>query len=489
LDIPGQIRQAIVEFIAWVAETGLKPVLKALGDTVLATPALTGIRQVRAVWTTSLVAANAIFVLLIVAGAFIVASRETLQSQYGFKQILPRLIVAAVASNLSLLVCGKAIAFTNALTATLAGQGLDGAAAAAALTQTIDKAGQGTSFLLSLLAIAVLVMALVVVITFIGRIALLVLLIGVAPLALVCHATPQTEGLAYAWWRALAACLALQVGQTVILVATLKVFLTPAGPTVLGIPSTSNGLLGLLVCATMLWLLIKLPGWMRHFVLGSLSHHGGRGLVGQVLHAYLTFKTLVAVAGVAAGHRSAGHRTGRRPPPTTGPGPTGQPSRPLPSSPRTPGPRPRSAGPAAGTPRSSTTRAAGTSTVAHVPWQATSHGVPATGGTGPVRFSHAPTHHTPRRAPAEPATPVRFSDARPPQEPPARPAGPPPPAEFSSARRPTAARPATPTRSATAPRHVPVEPSTPRPVRRGLDTGPAGTAPHRSGRSDRRESS
>jgi hypothetical protein len=40
------------------------------------------------------------------------------------------------------------------------------------------------------------------------RVALLILLVAAAPLALICHALPQTEGLARLWWRATAACLA-----------------------------------------------------------------------------------------------------------------------------------------------------------------------------------------------------------------------------------------------------------------------------------------
>src|SRR5262249_28479246 len=98
-DIPGQIRKAINDFIAWVAKTGPKPVLDTLGHTVLSTPDLTANPQVKAIWTTCLVAANGIFVLFVIAGGFIVASRETLQSSYGLKEIAPRVVVAGVAAN------------------------------------------------------------------------------------------------------------------------------------------------------------------------------------------------------------------------------------------------------------------------------------------------------------------------------------------------------------------------------------------------------
>jgi len=242
-DIPDQIRKAINDFIAWIAKTGLKPVLDALSHTVLSTPHLTDNPQVKAIWTTSLVTANAIFVLFIIAGGFIIASRETLQSSYGLKEIAPRVVVAGVAANVSLVVCGKAIEATNALTAAIVGQGVDGNSAVTALNQILNQPPSPNMppILFSLLILAALVMAIVVLVTFILRTALLVLLIGVAPLALTCHATPQTEGLAYTWWRAFGACLAMQLGQAVIVLATVRVFLTPAGPQVLGVPSPVTG--------------------------------------------------------------------------------------------------------------------------------------------------------------------------------------------------------------------------------------------------------
>ncbi len=413
-DIPGQIRAAINDFIGWIAKTSLKPVMDTLGSTVLSTPDLTSNPQVTAVWTTSLVVANSVFVLFIVAGGFIVASRDTLQSRYGLKEIAPRIAVAGVAANVSLLVCGKAIEFANALTAAIAGQGVDGASAATAIEQMLDQPVNSTlpPVLFSLLTLAAVVMAIVVVITFILRAAMLVLLIGVAPLALTCHATPQTEGLAYTWWRALAACLGIQLGQAVIVLATVKVFLTPAGPEALGMPITTGGLVGLLVCVTMLWLLIKLPGWTRHVILGPLARHGGPGLVGQVIRAVVMLKTLGALASDAG-------RTSR-PRPGTGTG-TGT------SGPR-PSPGPGTAGPGTGTPR-------GGPRPPRPPRPTRPSPSLRTGSASPAAFSHAPTAHVPLSTPGDNSTRLTFSAATPPATPTPPPSGGVPPARFSD--RPT----------------------------------------------------
>jgi hypothetical protein len=391
-DIPGQIRKAISDFISWVARTGLRPVLDTLGQTVLATPGLIGNPQVQAIWTTCLVAANAVFVLFVIAGGFIVASRETLQSRYGLKEILPRVVVAGVLANTSLLLCGKAIELANALTVAIAGQGVDGLSAATAIEQILDV-GIAGSVLYSLLVLTALVMAIVVLITFIVRTALVVLLIGVAPLALTCHATPQTEGLAYTWWRAFAACLGMQLGQALIVLVTVRVFLTPAGPQVLGVPSTTNGLLGLLVCLTMLWLLIKLPSWTRHLALGGLG--GGRGLVGQIINAVLMVKTLGTLTGIGRMSRpriSTGSSTG------TGMG-TAVAKRPVPTRPGA---------------RATAPRSGRTSSSVGVARRRTRPSPPA---VGPAAFSHAPITHTPTPPPTGSAGSPVFSQAPQPSAP------------------------------------------------------------------------
>ncbi|MGA5305940.1 hypothetical protein ACPCHT_39040 [Nucisporomicrobium flavum] len=404
-DVPGQIRKAISEFLLWLAKTGLKPVMDTLGRTALSTPDLTGSEHVKAIWTTSLVTANAIYVLFLVAGGFIVASRESLQSQYGLKQIAPRLALGAVISNVSLILCGKAIELTNALTAAVAGQGVDGPSAADAVLGILDQPLNATNpnILLALLVIAVVVLGLVVVITFLLRVALFVVLIGVAPLALVCHATPQTEGIAYTWWRAVGACLGMQLAQAVIVLATVKVFLTPSGLVLLGVPATASGLLGVLVCITMLWLLIKLPGLMKQFVLAPLGLRSqGRGLIGQLVQAYVMLKTLGAAAGVIGGGSRAARTatTARqRTATTSGNGAAASTARPVSATRGRPGtPRPAPSRPS---------RAA------------------------PVAFSNAPTTQIPVSAPAGSAGAPAFSNAPQPATPAATPTGPAPAAPFS----------------------------------------------------------
>jgi hypothetical protein len=426
-DIPGQIRKAISEFLLWVAQTGLKPVMETLGSTALSTPDLTGNPQVKALWTTSLVAANGIYVLFIVAGGFIIASRETLQSQYGFKQIAPRLALGIVVSNVSLILCGKIIEAVNALTAAIAGQGVDGPTAATAIVGILHHSLNGTNpnILLAVLVIAVVVLAIVVVITFLLRVALLIVLVGIAPLMLACHATPQTEGLAYTWWRAFLACLGLQLAQAVIVLATVKVFLTPSGLVILGVPATNNGMLGVLVCVTMLWLLIKLPGLMKQFVLSPLGMRSqGRGLIGQLLQAYVMVKTLGTAAGVIGGGRRAAVPVARQQAgnTTTGAGTAASSARPV-----------SAGGGRAGTPRPAPSRPSRPAPVAFSNAPTTHMPLSAPAGTaGAPTFSHPPQPATPAPAPTGPAPTPAFSQPNPAQQPTTSPSRRPAPMTFSN---------------------------------------------------------
>jgi hypothetical protein len=399
-DIPGQIRKAVGALLLWVVKTGLNSVLDAMGSTVLSTPDLTTNAQVRTVWTTSLVVANAVFVLFILAGGFTVAARETLQSQYGIKQIAPRLVVGAVAANTSLMLCGKAIEFTNAVTSAITGQGVDGASTARAIVELLDQplSQEDPSIVLILLGLGVLALSVAVVMTFILRTAILVILVGVAPMALACHALPQTEGLAHLWWRALGACLGLQVGQAVIVLATVKVFLTQAGLGLLGGSATTKGLVGVMVCLAMLWLLVKLPGVLRHLVLGQFGRRHGRGLVGQIIHTVVMVKTMGRLA-------AASSRTPRLASSGTSSTVAGSATRRSAPAPVVFSHRPAVQDPL---PRAAGSRAA--PVFSDAPQPASAGPVPD-GPPAPVRFSSAPGSQPAQPSPRSSPSPVRFSDA------------------------------------------------------------------------------
>jgi hypothetical protein len=507
-DIPGQVRAAISGFFAWVAKTSLTPVMTTFGQTLLSTPDLTATPQVTAAWAGTLTVANALLVLFVLLGGITVMSRQTLQTQYGLKEIAPRIVIAGVAANASLLLIGKGIQAANAISTGIAGLGVDPKAAAKTMTDAVAEAAADANFLMSLLLLAVVVMAVVAMFMFILRVVVLVLLIGSAPIALMCHATPQTEELAYLWWRALFATFGIQIAQALVLLATVRVFLTPAGPTALGIPSSNDGLLGVLVCLAMLWLLIKLPGLARHLVLGPLMRKTGRGPISQVIHTVLLLKALNPAALL---FKAASPNTTRRRPAPPRSGATArqrQINPPPPAIPTRPGPNrpsptiPFSHPPTKHTP---TPRPTGTtqpvfSHPAQTPTPPPSNPRPQPGGTTTPVFSTTNPRPKPAPPPNKPAPPAQFTNAPTRQSPPPTvtpaPAGPVPPTRFSNAPTPASPvppllfsgenptpQPSAPVRLRTTPRHTTgptrVVP-TARPVR------PESTDPDRPRRSDPR---
>jgi hypothetical protein len=271
-DIPGQIKKAIDDFFAGLVKDALNPVLSLLGRTLLATPDVTTMARVGQIWTGMAVLANSLYVLFVLAGAVIIMTHETLQTRYAAKQIIPRLFVGFIAGNASLALFGLVIHVADIISMGIMGQGLDPNQAGPALANMITGSitGLGGGIFLSILGLAVAAMAIVLLITYIVRVALAIILAVSAPLALACLALPQTEGLARLWWRASLGTLAVQLGQSLTLIAGLQVLLDPGGVNAIGLP-TSGGFVDLLVFLALFWILIRIPVWVSRMIFGR-SH-------------------------------------------------------------------------------------------------------------------------------------------------------------------------------------------------------------------------
>lgn len=297
-DITGHITAAIDAWFRDLVTSALNPVLTVLGHTLLATPDVTAQGRVGQLWRATAGIADAALVLFVLAGGAIVMGHETLQTRYAAKDILPRVVVAAVATNASLGLAGVAINTADALSSALLGTGVQAGQAAVVLRQLVLGSMADGGIFLVLLGGVVAVLALVLLATFVIRLALTVLLVVAAPLALVCHALPQTEGLARLWWRAFCGVLLIQVGQSLVLIAALRVFLASGGPASLGIAS-SGGLVDLLVAACLCWVLVRIPSWVsRQVFAGGRRHGGGAGRLVRDLVVYKGARALVGAVGL-----------------------------------------------------------------------------------------------------------------------------------------------------------------------------------------------
>lgn len=271
-DLPGRVKKAVNDWFRDLVTSALESTLDLLGRTLLSTPLVTGPGRVRDLWGTTAGIANTAMVLLALVGGVVVMAHETLQTRYGLKDVLPRLVVAVVAANASLALAGQAVTLANGLSRAFLGGELtpEGVSHGIAVL-TIGNVAGGSIFVI-LVGLVVAVLAGALLLMYVIRVALVVILVAAAPLALACHALPQTEGLARLWWRAFVAVLAVQVGQALVLVAAVRVFFAADGRTTLGL-SAGGSLVDLLVVVSLLYVLLRIPTWARK---AAFSGRGGR---------------------------------------------------------------------------------------------------------------------------------------------------------------------------------------------------------------------
>lgn len=271
-DIIGKIRYAISQWFANLVTGALRPVFDFIGRTVFSTPDIPGSERIVELWGFSLAIADALLLLFLLAGAGMVTMSGGLATQLTAKELLPRLLVAAIAANISLIVLRELIALSNALARGVLGASLEPEEVSHLMVQFLSHAALGNPFL-ALLALAMIVFAILVIITYIIRASALVVLTAAAPLLLVGHALPQLETYAQSWWRAIFALLVAPIGQSLLLSATFRVLLSGSG--ILGLP-IGSGFIDIIVVGTLLYFQFKLPFWMLK---AAFSGAGSRAVI------------------------------------------------------------------------------------------------------------------------------------------------------------------------------------------------------------------
>jgi len=345
------ISSAITGFFKSVIKFALNPLLDLISDTLLTTPNPTSLPRVGELWTNSWQIALACYSLLVAIAGIVVMGHESVQTRYSIREVAPRIPLGFLAAALSLFFAGKAVDLANALSHAAMSGGVDQDTAGPALRDFVlssFSAYDGNLFgvLMWFVVVGVLVALLL---TFVVRVAMTMMLVVGAPLALVCHALPQTDPIARWWWKAFGGVLAVQVAQSVALITAVRVFLTPGGFGPNGLFGVNNdGLVNVLITLALLYIVFKIPFW----VLGSLRFGHGRSFVGSVVRAYVMYRTFGLLRG-ANRTGAAPHGGARRPPPPARPGgtmppppPAGGPGRqggggnpPTPTSGRPPGGR------------------------------------------------------------------------------------------------------------------------------------------------------
>lgn len=270
------VDKLIAGVLDWFAKTilgALNAVWDLLSATVFVSPDVTVLPQVTEFASTSLGIVNVCYVLAFLWVAILVMGRDTIQATHGPGELVPRLIIGLVAANFAIPLCSTLIGLANALTTALTSQNITAPGSMQHLRTTTATALGGQSgaspagFLLLLIGLLIAVLVAMLVVQWIIRLGVLVVAVGIAPIALALHGTPQTEGAAKLWWRTILGTLGTVVMQAVALHTTLSIFLNPnTNLTVLGLPGGPGAVMNLLIVVCLLWGLLKIPALMRRYI-------------------------------------------------------------------------------------------------------------------------------------------------------------------------------------------------------------------------------
>jgi hypothetical protein len=321
-DFTCDVSHAITSWFASLVTSAVNPLLTLIGQTALSTPQPGSIPAVAATWTTSVAIADVLYVLLVLAGGVLVMSHETLQTSWTVKEIAPRIVTGFVFANLSMVLMTQAITLANALSAALAGHGITPGTAAKSLIDTLASAVSSGGIFLVILTIAGVVLAVILAFIYVLRLMAIVLLAAAAPLALASYALPQLAWLARWWWRALAAALAIQIAQGLVLTAAVQVFFSPGWLAW----DVASPLPHLLVTLCLLYIMIRIPFWISRPVLSPFGGSPVRKAARFAFTAAVLSRISPVLRGTAGQPRPrAGSRRGTgpssRPRTNTGPRP------------------------------------------------------------------------------------------------------------------------------------------------------------------------
>ncbi|MFI9509055.1 hypothetical protein [Nocardia sp. NPDC052566] len=310
-NIASCVAGAIDGFFSRLVASGLNTIVAWVSEHMLTTPEPSTFPRIGQLWDSSWRLVLSMYGLVVIAAGVLLMLNETLQTRWGWRELLPRLVVGFIAGAMSMAVATQAIRFANGLAVAVAGDGIEPDSAAAAFRSMNSVAnGQATGLFATILLLVFLVVMTILLITWIIRLVITVVLIVSAPLAMMCYALPGLDEIARWWWRAFGACLAVQVVQSMVLIVGLRVFLSPDGWWALG--PTKDGMVNIIVADAMGLLLIKVPFWL----LSALKIGNRRGLASSIVRGFVMYKTfgLLKSADKAAFSRSG---AGKKPPATS----------------------------------------------------------------------------------------------------------------------------------------------------------------------------
>jgi len=288
--------EAIRGFVDWAlgfGDSSLNFVTRTPAEGTYGSP------TVQSLWDFSRALVNVALAVIVMWGGFNVMIKEHTRSPYHeVMELLPRVILGALAANLTLEFARFLIDANNAFSAAVGQVGLPG-------YDQATPAQEGIALIFTALAYGIV--AILLVFQMLMRLALIDMLIVLAPVMALLWVLPQTQGWAR-WWADLFPIIVFQQAIQMMVLrlgSALMVELTPG--------SLSNALLTLLLGIAVCWLTLKVPSILR-----SRGSAAGLGNVVTLVVAARALGALGAAgrgggSGAAAGSGAGG---GARPAPS-----------------------------------------------------------------------------------------------------------------------------------------------------------------------------
>jgi hypothetical protein len=280
------VLNAVLDWFIGLLLDCLNGLITAITHVLLITPDVTSLPQVQALTGRSIWIVDTCFLLVFVAvGVLTTVAGGDERARYTAKDLLPRCVVGFVAAHFSQLIAGKLIELANALTTALTAQDFNGDGALNAVKTDLAAARDHTAALLFMVCLALIVFLLAATTcSVIVRFGVALVLTAVAPIALACHALPQTDPAARLWWRSYLTMLAVPVAQAFVLFAGQWMLLdTNNMLPLLGLDIEPGGVLNMFVVVVLLWTTVKVPGLMRRYTSGGARSGNFLGMVVRVV--------------------------------------------------------------------------------------------------------------------------------------------------------------------------------------------------------------
>ncbi|RJQ77644.1 hypothetical protein D5S17_14565 [Pseudonocardiaceae bacterium YIM PH 21723] len=247
--------------------SGLHAALEELADQLLSTTDLTTVAPIVTGWEVSRSIVDTSLVLIVLIAGILIMSGGAFSSRLSARDVVPRLLIAVVAINMSLTVVSTGISVSNALARGVLSPGTTPQQLVATLDKQVVGQMADAGIFVLLLGLVMAVLMLVLLLVWVIRLMITGVLIVAAPLVLAGHALPVSEGLAKWWWRSLFSVLAIQVVQSLVLIVGLSTFVSSGY--VINNPGGNDELMPILILLVLLWLEIKVPWSLLQGVWGQ----------------------------------------------------------------------------------------------------------------------------------------------------------------------------------------------------------------------------